>query len=288
LIERNFVSATVLVNGEPTRYVEISDRGFQYGDGIFTTLPVRQGVPLFLPLHLARLERDCQRLFLPVPDRDRLIREARILCEAQAEGVLKIQITRGSGGRGYRCPEPAVGTRVLSIHPLPDYPPELHDNGVEVRICRTRLGINPSLAGIKHMNRLEQILARAEWPLGDIREGLMLDAEGHVIEGTMTNLFLAKEGKLHTPKLDGCGVVGVMRGLVMAIAAELGLAVEEKRIVLDDVHAADELFLTNSVIGLWPIRRLERQNYPVGPITREIRQCVAIKIRDEWGAAGTA
>jgi 4-amino-4-deoxychorismate lyase len=282
------VSVTVLVNGEPTRCVEVSDRGFQYGDGVFTTVPVWQGVPLFLALHLARLEHDGRRLFLPAPDRDGLIREARILCESQVEGVLKIQLTRGSGGRGYRCPEPAVGTRVLSIHPPPDYPPELREDGVEARICRTRLGINPSLAGIKHMNRLEQILARAEWPLGDIREGLMLDAEGHVTEGTMTNLFLVKDGVVYTPKLDLCGVAGIMRGLAMAAAAELGLTVEEKRIVLDDVYAADELFLTNSVIGVWPIRRLERQNYPVGPITREIRRCLAIKVRDELAAACTA
>jgi 4-amino-4-deoxychorismate lyase len=281
------VSVTVLVNGEPTRYVEISDRGFQYGDGVFTTLPVRQGAPLFLALHLARLERDCRRLFLPAPDRNRLIREARILCGPQAEGVLKIQLTRGSGGRGYRCTEPAVGTRVLSIHPPPDYPSELHENGVEARICRTRLGINPSLAGIKHMNRLEQILARAEWPLGDIREGLMLDTEDHVTEGTMTNLFLVKDSVVYTPKLDLCGVIGVMRGLAMAAAAELGLTVEEKRIMLDDVYAADELFLTNSVIEVWPIRRLERHNYPIGPIAKGISQCLATKVREELSAACT-
>ncbi len=281
------MAVTVLVNGEPTFHVNISDRGFQYGDGVFTTLSVRQGVPLFLGLHLQRLERDCERLFLPFPERETLIREALVLCAARPNGVLKIQLTRGSGGRGYRCPEPAQGTRALSIHPPPDYPASLDREGVEARVCRTRLGINPELAGIKHMNRLEQILARFEWPLGEIREGLMLDTEGHVTEGTMSNLFLAKHGVVHTPKLDLCGVAGVARGLVMAAAGELGLAVEERRITLDEVYSADEMFLTNSVIGLWPIRQLERRNYPVGPITREARRWLAKKILEESAAAFT-
>lgn len=268
----------VLVNGEPVSVVDVADRGFQYGDGIFTTLAVRQGTPLFLDAHLARLERDGARLFLPVPARTVLIPEVNRLCVLRPDGVLKIQLTRGSGGRGYRCPETPAGTRVLGIHPLPDYSLELHDAGVEVRVCQTRLGINPSLAGIKHMNRLEQILARAEWPLGDIREGLMLDAEGHVTEGTMSNLFLAKGGRLYTPKLDLCGVAGVARGLALAGAGELGIEAEERRLVLDDVYAADEMFLTNSVVGLWPIRRVEAREYPVGPIGRAVWRWLKTKI----------
>lgn len=277
------MSATVLVNGEPVSRVEVADRGFQYGDGVFTTLPVTRGVPLFLDRHLARLERDCHRLLLPRPEPALLIREVRALCAARPEGVLKIQLTRGVGGRGYRCPEPAIGTRVLAIHPPPDYPPGLSEQGVAARICRTRLGINPALAGIKHMNRLEQILARAEWPLGEVREGLMLDAEGYAVEGTMTNLFLVSNGVLSTPKLDACGVAGVMRGLVM----EFAHPVEERRVALDEVYAADELFLTNSVIGLWPIRRLERRDYPAGPVTRVVNACLASKIQDQLAAART-
>jgi 4-amino-4-deoxychorismate lyase len=272
------VSATVLVNGEPTPFVDAADRGFQYGDGVFTTLPVRQGTPLFLAEHLARLERDCRRLFLPVPERAALVREALALCAARPDGVLKIQLTRGVGGRGYRCPEPALGARVLSVHPPPDYPEGLGEEGVEVRVCRARLGINPLLAGLKHTNRLEQILARAEWPPGDIREGLMLDTEGHVTEGTMSNLFLVKDGAARTPKLDLCGVAGVMRGLVMAGLGELGLAVEECRIFLDEVRSADELFLTNSVIGLWPVRRLEGRDFAVGPVTRGAQRWLKTKI----------
>jgi 4-amino-4-deoxychorismate lyase len=275
------MAITALVNGEPSAQVPISDRGFQYGDGVFTTLRVCRSVPLFLDAHLSRLERDSARLRLPFPGREALIRETKLLCEERPEAVLKIQLTRGSGGRGYLPPESATGTRVLGSHPLPEYPPELQERGVEIRLCGIRLGINPSLAGLKHLNRLEQVLARAEWPPGDIREGLMLDAEGQVVEGTMSNLFLAKDGRLTTPRLDRCGVAGVMRGQVMAGLAQQGHPVEERRISLEDVRAADELFLTNSVIGLWPVRRFDGQDCPVGPFTQRARQWLTQAIQEQ-------
>lgn len=271
------MSVTVLVNGEPTSQIDIADRGFQYGDGVFTTLRVTNGIPLFLDRHLARLERDSRRLCLPFPDPALLSREVHSLCAARPDGVLKIQLTRGSGGRGYRCPELASGTRVLGIHPPPDYPPDLAETGILARVCATRLGINPALAGIKHLNRLEQILARAEWPLGEIREGVMLDAAGQVVEGVMTNLFMVKVGEVVTPKLDLCGVEGVMRGLIF----ECGQPVTERRVSLDEVYAADELFLTNSVLGLWPIRRLEQREYPIGPVTQMINACLNSKIQKQ-------
>lgn len=275
----------VLVNGHATSSIAVADRGFQYGDGVFTTIAVRRGRPLFFSRHLSRLESDCRRLAIPFPGPQILAAEARLLCETRDEGILKIQITRGLGGRGYRPPEAAVPCRVLTIHPSPDYPSDLPDKGVDVRICRTRLGINPSLAGVKHLNRLEQILGRAEWSDGNIREGLMLDYEGHVTEGTMTNLFLVKDGALATPKLDLCGVAGVIRGLVIAGAAERGLSVVEKRVSFDELGDADELFLTNSVVGIWPIRRIETVDYPVGPVTRAMRLWMAARMEAEWGRA---
>lgn len=266
------MAITALVNGEPNAQIPISDRGFQYGDGVFTTLRVARGVPLFLDAHLSRLEGDSARLRLPFPGRETLAHETQLLCQERPDAVLKILLTRGSGGRGYLPPEPATGTRVLSSHPLPEYPAELQTHGVEVRLCQTRLGINPSLAGLKHLNRLEQVLARAEWPPGDIREGLMLDAEGQAVEGTMSNVFLAQEGRLVTPLLDRCGVAGVMRGLVMAAFAGQGQPAEERRVGVEEIRTADEVFLTNSVIGIWPVRRFEGRDYPVGPFTQMAKQ----------------
>jgi len=276
---------TTLVNGQPTRCVDLADRGFQYGDGTFTTVVVRQGVPLFWPLHLARLERDCEKLLIPFPGGACLGPDVRTLCMAQPEGVLKIQISRGIGGRGYRLPEPAQVTRVLSMHPLPDYPPGLRKNGIEIRVCESRLGINPRLAGIKHMNRLEQILARAEWSAEEIREGIMLDAEGHVTEGTMSNVFLIKNGTLFTPKIDRCGVAGVMRSITITTALEHGIDAVEARITLEELYAADEVFLTNCVIGLWPVKRCEQRTYGVGPVTQEIDRWLRTKAERALAAA---
>ena len=269
--------------------MNVADRGFQYGDGVFTTLPVREGVAVFLSRHFGRLERDCQRLAIPFVGRDMLLGDMNLLLDQPPlDGVLKIQITRGSGGRGYRPPERVLPTRVTALHPPPVYPAEFSTRGVNVRYCRTRLGINPVLAGIKHMNRLEQVLARAEWPHDDIAEGLMLDPEGRVVEGTMSNLFVVMEGRVFTPRLDQCGVSGVMRRMVLEGVADLGRRIEEKRVYPADLEAADELILTNSLIGIWPIRRLEERLYPVGPVTQELAEWLNTKIRAEKASASVS
>lgn len=267
-----------LINGVEAVSLDLSDRGFQYGDGLFTTLRIAGQRPLLLPLHLDRLESDAKRLSIPFPGHELLAAESRQVAAVNGDGVLKIMLTRGSGGRGYRVPKDAEPTRALRWHPLPDYPEEASERGIKARFCHATLGINPSLAGIKHLNRLEQVLARMEWDDEDIREGLMCDSEGFVVEGVMSNLFLRIGGRLLTPKLDRCGVRGVMRTHVLRLAAAEGLMVDEGRFRRESVLAADELFLTNSVIGLWPIRELEGREYAVGRLTRWL----AARVADTW------
>jgi 4-amino-4-deoxychorismate lyase len=270
-----------LVNGVETRCIDLADRGFQYGDGVFTTLVVSSGIPLFLSDHIDRLQRDCARLNLPFPGHTILADEARLLAVAYPESVLKILLTRGIGGRGYRCPDHPNPTRVLSGHPRPIYPENLSSAGIRARLCRMRLGINPLLAGIKHMNRLEQVLARSEWNEDDILEGLMLDHEGYVVEGVMSNLFLIKSGRVHTPLLDRCGVAGIMRSMVIRSALSEGLAVEEARIDVAELYEADELFLTNSVIRLWPVRQLDSVDFSVGSVTRMLHSLLTALVEKE-------
>jgi 4-amino-4-deoxychorismate lyase len=260
------MSKVVLVNGEPSRCVDVSDRGFQYGDGVFTTILVQNGLPLLLDRHLMRLARDCRKLKIPFPASEILMQEVETLCQADPNGVLKIQLTRGVGSRGYRIPPRSATTRVLSINPLPDYPETLRRQGVPIRVCQIRLGINPALAGVKHMNRLEQILARSEWDDEECREGLLLDTEGYVTEGTMSNLLIVKDGILLTPKLDRCGVAGIMRDVVMERASDRGILVKEARLSLSNLGEADEIFLTNCVIGIWPVCRCDDRRYSVGPL----------------------
>jgi 4-amino-4-deoxychorismate lyase len=269
-----------LVNGRLDNRVEWCDRGFQYGDGVFTTLPIRSGRPILLGRHVARLERDCGRLGIPFDYSDEVVAEALELCRHQPNGILKIQVTRGPGGRGYRPPEAPRPTRVLSTHNCPDYDPGLWLSGVAVRMCVNRLGCNTALAGIKHMNRLEQILARAEWGADTVHEGLMLDQNGLLIEGTMSNVFLVRGGRLMTPRLDRCGVAGIMRSLIMETARQEGIAIEERAISAAELPTAEEIFLTNSTIGIWPVSRLESACLPVGPLTARLLDLLDARLEE--------
>jgi 4-amino-4-deoxychorismate lyase len=243
----------MLVNGEQHDTIAIMDRGFQYGDGLFETIEVRANQPIFLEQHLKRLNADSKRLYLPQIDVDLLHSEIHQLCQNVGNAVLKIIITRGSGGRGYRQPDVIQPTRILSLYPFPDYPKSHYSDGIVARICKTRLGLNPDLAGIKHLNRLEQVMARAEWNDAAIHEGIMLDFNGCVIEGTMTNLFYVKNGELFTASLNLCGIAGILRGWVFE-----QMPVIERDFFIDDLRDADEIFVCNSVIGIWGVAEIRR------------------------------
>ncbi|MFZ5467737.1 MAG: aminodeoxychorismate lyase [Pseudomonadota bacterium] len=245
------------------------DRGLHYGDGLFETMAVTEGKVRLLALHLERLARGAARLAIPLPDPDGLAGALAVAAREQGEGVLKLIVTRGGGGRGYLPPESPTPSLILQRHPPVDADGR---DGVAVRLCELRLSRQPALAGIKHLNRLEQVLARAEWRDPAIAEGLLLDAEGFLVEGVASNLFLVRRGRLLTPLLDQCGVAGVMRAHVMRCASRLGLDVQETRLVLDDLRAADELFLTNSLYGIRPVVRLtEHREWAVGPLTRALQ-----------------
>ena len=257
-----------LLNGIPDDHLSLLDRGLHYGDGLFETIVVRDGGLEQWQRHMARLSEGARRIRLPAPDGGLLLEEAERLCGGQQQAILKLILTRGCGGRGYRLPQPTEPSRLLTLWPWPDHPPQWRRDGVEVRWCQTRLGHSPALAGIKHLGRLEQVLARAEWDDVEIAEGLLRDPDGDVIEGTMSNLFLVRNGVLKTPLLDRCGVAGIQRALILDAAVSLGIPVQEERLSVDQVLQADELFVSNRIIGLWPIRKLGEKSWMApGPIT---------------------
>lgn len=261
----------MLVNGEKQRTVAVMDRGFQYGDGVFETIEIHHSTPLFLAAHLARLAQGCQQLAMPQPDMGLISREIAQLCLQVDNAVLKLIITRGEGGRGYRQPEPLALTRVLSVHPLPSYPQAYYDTGIVARFCQTRLGLNPALAGIKHLNRLEQVMARAEWSDETVQEGLMLNLSQHVIEGTMTNLFYAKQNVLYTAPIVDCGVAGIMRAWIMTQS----FPVIEQYFSAQTLREADEIFVCNAIIGIWGVRELAGRCYPIGHLTQRLQHALA-------------
>lgn len=260
----------VLVNGKATDGLSALDRGLQYGDGLFETFRIREGVPEFWDRHIFRLARGCERLRLPAPPLEQLTDETRQLCDGRQAGVLKIIISRGRGGRGYALPEEVHPTRIVARFPAPTYPASHQQDGVVVRLCDTRLGMNPALAGLKHLNRLEQVLARAEWQDPTIAEGLMCDTEGRVVEGTMSNVFAVRDGRLLTPDLSRCGVAGILREVVLELAAKLGIPTQEGSLEIEDLMSSQEVFLTNSLIGIWPVRRIAERDVALGPVTQRL------------------
>lgn len=261
---------TMLINGQSTDQLDAQDRGLHYGDGLFTSARIHAGAPALWEQHWRRLREGCERLNIPAPPRAVLDDEVRRVCAGMERGVLKIIVTRGSGGRGYKAPEIPVPTRVIRAYPWPDYPPAWWSEGVVARVCSTRLGSAPALAGIKHLNRLEHVLARSEWNDVRIAEGLLLDEASHVIEGVSANVFAVRAGILCTPDLTRCGVRGVMRETILELARKQGIETCVAPLTRCDVEQADEIFFTNSVIGLWPVRQLNEKTYAVGPLTHHL------------------
>ena len=248
------------------------DRGLALGDGIFRTLRVRSGQPLNWRWHAARLSADCEKLRLPAPDEETLRSEiARV---APGDAVVKVTVTRGEAGRGYAVPTAVRTTRIVSAHAVPDYPADWAREGVRVRRCHLVLAQQPRLAGVKTLNRLENVLARSEWDDASIAEGLIADAEGRIIEGTMTNVFIAAAGRVFTPDLARCGVVGAQRERVRELLRAERVHCEERDLRWTDVLAAQEIFLTNSVIGLWPVRQVDERAYVPGPIAARVRELI--------------
>lgn len=266
-----------LIDGGQETACDVRDRGLHYGDGLFETLAVRDGAMPLWDSHMRRLAAGCAALQLPLPDTDQLRSEAERLCDGIGRGVLKLVLTRGPGPRGYRIDHANVRpTRLLLLYRPPLWSEACWRDGVTVRLCRTRLGSNPVLAGIKHLNRLEQVLARDEWSDSGIFEGLMMDREGRIIDGTMSNVFLCRDGELRTPAVSECGVAGVMRERVWRTARELGLRVEEGWITPDDLGLAEEIFLSNALFGVVPVSRVDGgpMRQP-GPIALQLARSLA-------------
>jgi 4-amino-4-deoxychorismate lyase len=246
---------TALINGREAGRIDPLDRGLHYGDGLFETLAIRAGAARFLDWHLERLAAGAHRLGIAPPEQSLL--RAEIAAAAPPDlGVVKLIITRGVGERGYRPPVRTLPTRIVMGLPYPAYPISAWTTGVRLRWCQTRLGSNPALAGIKHLNRLEQVLARAEWQDRLTDEGLMMDERDHAIGGTQTNLLARFGDRWVTPALGRCGVAGVMRRAFMHWSEERGEPVIERDLPAAELVTASALLLTNALIGAWPVREL--------------------------------
>lgn len=258
------------VDGQPADALSVKDRGLAYGDGLFETIAVKGGQPLLLERHLQRLAEGCSRLAIAA-DQTPIRSELLAYAAAMGEGVLKLILTRGDSLRGYAADPAAQPRRILQGNPPAAYPAAHGQHGIRLFPCTTRLSEQPLLAGLKHLNRLEQVIARSEWQDAEHAEGLMLDVSGRVIEGVFSNLFLLRDGVLRTADLSRCGVAGVMRAEILFQAESLGIPVEIADISLDQLQQADEVFVCNSVYGVWPVCGYSALSWPVGPLTRKLQ-----------------
>lgn len=258
-----------LVNGVIRDQVSATDRGLHYGDGLFETIAVFDGQPRFWQGHMDRLAAGCERLDLPVVPQAILLREVQTVAAGRARCMVKILLTRGSASIGFRPRAIDECRRIVCSFAWPEEvgSPEL--TGVSTRICNLRLGIQPETAGMNHLNRLEQVRARAEWADETIHEGILLDREDHVISAIRSNLFLVFGERVLTPRLDRCGIRGVMRAAILAAFRE---RCEQRRITIDMLPEADELFICNTLHGVYPVTRVDHWEYSIGSITREVQE----------------
>ena len=249
-----------LVDGVESSRIEIADRGLQYGDGLFETMSCRDGRVRWLELHLARLQLGCERLGIVMPERATLQRELAALAAGSGRCLLKLIVTRGvAQGRGYRPGGAEQPTRILTRYAWPAAPAaEFHAHCSPVP-----LGGNPALAGIKHLNRLEQVLAQRAAAQAGVDEALQCGPDGDIVSATMSNVFIVR-GKLWlTPPIARGGVAGVMRSLVLRTAPGLGLTVREARLTRADAAAASAIVLSNVRLGLQAVHCYEGRRLSV-------------------------
>lgn len=261
-------AARVWINGAAADQVSAFDRGLAYGDGLFESIRlVGTAAPLWTR-HMQRLIGGCQRLQIPVPDVAQLWREALQAAHCMAEAVVRITLTRGVGERGYALPMAPRPVRIVAAFDPPQVAATAYTHGVRTRLCAIRMAAQPLLAGLKHLNRLEQVLARAEWRDPAISEGIMCDSQNRVISATMANLFARIDEQWVTPSLDHCGVAGVARAEVLSACPNVMVG----ELTLDALRDADEIFLSSSVRGIVPVCALDDRLYEPGMTTRALQR----------------
>lgn len=260
------------VNGELSTTLALSERGIQFGDGVFRTMRKEGGRILFWNEHYQKLVHDARVLRLVCPPQALFEKELKAI--ELEDAIVKIIITRGNTERGYTIPTGLAVNRIITAHSVTIIPNAWKEQGVKVRFADWRLSHQPLLAGVKHLNRLDNVMARAEWNDLEIVESLMLDHEGNVIEGVMSNVFVLKEGVLLTSALQSCGVAGIMRDKVIGAATRLEIAVQQVVFRPDTLLASDGVILTNSVFGLLPVKQCEERQWSDFTLCNQLRALI--------------
>jgi 4-amino-4-deoxychorismate lyase len=266
-----------LINGIKQQSIRLSDRSFQYGDGCFTTMLVKEGQVQFWPLHLSRLQSTTEKLSIDQPDWYQVEGWVKQLISDKPLMGIKILISRGTGGRGYSsegCHDTQV---VISAFDYPEHYLRWQSEGVELGVCKTLLGLNPLLAGLKHNNRLEQVLIKQEVSSLGVVDCVVLDIANNVIETSASNIFWVKDQILYTPLLNQAGVAGILRAKITHFASELDIKMKRVEAAIDELYHADEVFMTNALMGVVPVVKIANHSYQSSSVTalfqEKLSQC---------------
>lgn len=267
------MSLGLLHDGRACADAAASSRALHYGDGVFRTLLWHRQRAVDWDLHMNKLAADCRALALDLPDAASLADEVAQAAGAAREAVVKIIVARRSAGRGYRPAGTAAERWVIAgAAPAPDA--QAYRRGIVLDLSDVVAAEQPLLAGLKHLNRLEQVLASRNWPDG-IDERLLCDAAGRLVGGTRSNLFCVVDGRVCTPRLDRCGVAGIMRRKILDCCATMGLRADEVDLPVADLTHADEVFVCNALIGIWPVRAYAQRTWAApGAVTRRLMQAL--------------
>jgi 4-amino-4-deoxychorismate lyase len=261
-----------LINGKPSAGLSLLDRGLAYGDGVFRTFLVKNGVPHHWALQYQKLSQDCQALGIACPSNEELLSDIETLFNQSTDAVAKIIVTRGESSRGYAVPAEIQANRVVLKSALPTYPLSNQTQGVSLHLCELKLGAQTKLAGVKHLNRLENVLARMEWSDAKIADGLLMDSHENVIECTMSNIFARFGNKLITPSLDQCGVAGIARARIIQSANHFKLDVKIEAMKLDKLMQADEIIICNSLFGAWQVVSFNGKQWKKQALDTQLRE----------------
>ncbi len=249
----------MIINGSFSQHVAIADRGFNFGDGHFTTIKIAAGQALLLDLHLARLQQACTVLAIEFTQWDELVAAITQQAQSLQNGVLKVTITRGEGGRGYGTLGCSRANWFLQHRSIPVQYSEWATVGIELMLCQYQQTVNPALAGLKTLNRLDQVMIKQELDANSMADGLVCSTDGYVIETSVANVFWVTGGKVYTPSTKRSGVEGVMKIHILGLLNKLGFTLEAGDYTISDVLVADEVFITNSIMEVVPVNRILKQ-----------------------------
>ncbi|BET97260.1 aminodeoxychorismate lyase [Xenorhabdus taiwanensis] len=254
---------TYWINGNQCDHIPVNDRAVQFGDGCFTTIRVEQGIPALLPLHIKRLQKGVEKLFMPALSWFQLENHIKQVVKGCGSGVLKVILSRGTGGRGYSFVDTITPTQILSLSPYPERYVTQRQTGVALTLSPIPMGINPYLAGIKHLNRLEQVLIKRFIEQSGADEALVLDSDGLLVECGTANIFWRKGKNVYTPDLSQCGVEGVMRQKIIELLAKSDYSLSCVMRYPEALAYADEVIICNSLMPVLPVSRIQaHKNQP--------------------------